>query len=188
MKEYKETSHNLIDKSLSDLAIYSAGYEECSIGYSYGPKIRSYHVVHFVLSGKGVLHINQHMFECRRGDVFIIPAGKISLYQASDTEPWSYAWINFLGINSERYVTQLMASSEEAYVLRGLDTEKYKNCILEILSIFNNDISSYFYANSILLRVMSYLYEDAGVQEKSKGKSSLADEIRFYTEKTEIIW
>ena len=107
-------------------------------------------------------------------------AGKISLYQASDTEPWSYAWINFLGINSERYVTQLMASSEEAYVLRGLDTEKYKNCILEILSIFNNDISSYFYANSILLRVMSYLYEDAGVQEKSKGKSSLADEIRFY--------
>ena len=65
MKEYKETSHNLIDKSLSDLAIYSAGYEECSIGYSYGPKIRSYHVVHFVLSGKGVLHINQHMFECR---------------------------------------------------------------------------------------------------------------------------
>ena len=180
MKEYKETSHNLIDKSLSDLAIYSAGYEECSIGYSYGPKIRSYHVVHFVLSGKGVLHINQHMFECRRGDVFIIPAGKISLYQASDMEPWSYAWINFLGINSERYVTQLMASSEEAYVLRGLDTEKYKNCILEILSIFNNDISSYFYANSILLRVMSYLYEDAGVQEKSKGKSSLADEIRFY--------
>ena len=89
MKEYKETSHNLIDKSLSDLAIYSAGYEECSIGYSYGPKIRSYHVVHFVLSGKGVLHINQHMFECRRGDVFIIPAGKISLYQASDMEPWS---------------------------------------------------------------------------------------------------
>ena len=170
MKEYKETSHNLIDKSLSDLAIYSAGYEECSIGYSYGPKIRSYHVVHFVLSGKGVLHINQHMFECRRGDVFIIPAGKISLYQASDTEPWSYAWINFLGINSERYVTQLMASSEEAYVLRGLDTEKYKNCILEILSIFNNDISSYFYANSILLRVMSYLYEDAGVQERSFGR------------------
>ena len=180
MKEYKETSHNLIDKSLSDLAIYSAGYEECSTGYSYGPKIRSYHVVHFVLSGKGVLHINQHMFECRRGDVFIIPAGKVSLYQASGTEPWSYAWINFLGINSERYVNQLMASSEEAYVLRGLDTEKYKNCILEILSIFNNDISSYFYANSILLRVMSYLYEDAGVQEKSKGKSSLADEIRFY--------
>lgn len=180
MKEYKETSHNLIDKSLSDLAIYSAGYEECSEGYSYGPRLRSYHVIHFVLSGKGVLHINQHVFECQKGDVFIIPAGKVSLYQASETNPWCYAWINFLGINSGRYVNQLMASSEETYVLRGLDTEKYKKCILEILSIFNNDISSYFYANSMLLRVMSYLYEDAGVQEKSQEKSSLADEIRFY--------
>lgn len=180
MDEYKETSHNLIYKSTSDLAIYSAGYEECSPGYSYGPRIRSYHVIHFVLSGKGALHINQHVFQCQKGDVFIIPSGKVSFYQASSTDPWSYAWINFLGINSEMYVYQLMTSSDDVYVLHGLDTEKYKKCILEILSIFNNNISSYFYANSVLLRIISYLYADVGFQEKSWGKISIADEIKFY--------
>ena len=76
MKEYKETSHNLIDKSLSDLAIYSAGYEECSIGYSYGPKIRSYHVVHFVLSGKGVLHINQQCLSVGEGMYLLFLQGR----------------------------------------------------------------------------------------------------------------
>ena len=180
MDEYKETSHNLIYKSTSDLAIYSAGYEECSPGYSYGPRIRSYHVIHFVLSGKGALHINQHVFQCQKGDVFIIPSGKVSFYQASSTDPWSYAWINFLGINSEMYVYQLMTSSDDVYVLHGLHTEKYKKCILEILSIFNNNISSYFYANSVLLRIISYLYADVGFQEKSWGKISIADEIKFY--------
>lgn len=180
MKEYKETSHNLIDKSMSDMALYSAGYEECSAGYGYGPLFRSYHIIHFVLSGKGALHINQQTFQCQRGDAFIIPAGKVSFYQASETEPWTYAWINFLGINAERYVYELMTAAGDGYVLHGLDTEKYKKCILEILSILDNNISSYFYANSVLLRVMSYLYKDVGVQEKSSRKISLADEIRFY--------
>ena len=51
---------------------------------------------------------------------------------------------------------------------------------MEILSIFNNNISSYFYANSVLLRIISYLYADVGFQEKSWGKISIADEIKFY--------
>ena len=180
MKEYKETAHNLLYKSTSDLSIYSAGYEECSPGYSYGPHIRSYYVMHFVLSGKGSLHINQHTFDCQEGDVFIIPAGKVSFYQASSIDPWCYAWLNFLGINAEMYVYQLMTATDDVYVLHGLEMEKYKKCIFEILSILNNNTSSYFRANSILLRIMSYLFEDVGFHEENWGKISIADEIKFY--------
>lgn len=180
MKEYKETTHNLLYKSTSDLTIYSAGYEECSPGYSYGPRVRSYHVIHFILSGKGALHINQHVFECHEGDVFVIPAGKVSFYQASSTDPWSYAWLNFLGINSEMYVSQLMASTDDIYVLHNIEMEKYKSSIFEILSILDNNTSSYFLANSILLRIMSHLYNDVRFEEKNWGKISIADEIKFY--------
>lgn len=180
MKEYIENTHSLLYKSTSDLTIYSAGYEECTSGYSYGPHIRSYHVIHFVLSGKGALHINQHIFECQKGDVFIIPAGKISFYQASSTDPWCYAWLNFLGINSDMYIHQLMAATNDIYVLHGLETEKYKQAIFDILAILNNNTSNYFLANSILLRVMSYLFEDVGFREENWGKISIADEIKFY--------
>lgn len=180
MKEYIETTHNILYKSNSDLAIYSAGYEECSPGYSYGPCVRSYHVVHFILSGKGSLHINEHVFECQQGDVFIIPAGKVSFYQASSTDPWSYAWLNFLGINSDMYISQLMTSSDDIYVLHHLETEKYKKAIFEILSIPNNSPGSYFLANSILLRVMSFLYEDVGFQDNNWQKISITEEIKFF--------
>lgn len=180
MNEYRETSNSLIYKSTSDLTIYSAGYEECRPGYGYGPEIRPYHMMHFILSGKGELQLNQHIFHCTAGDAFIVPAGKVSFYQADSMEPWSYAWLNFLGINSEMYLSQLMASSEDVYVLHGLDTEKYKAAIMEILSILDNSTSSFFHANSLLLKIMSYLFADTGFREENWGKNSVADEVKFY--------
>ena len=59
MIEYKETKHSLVYKANSDLSLYSAGYEECTPGYSYGPTLRSYQLIHFVLNGAGEFRINE---------------------------------------------------------------------------------------------------------------------------------
>ena len=180
MKEYKETNHSLIYKSNSDLSLYSAGYEACMPGHSYGPKIRSYHLIHFVLRGTGKLHINEHIFQLSAGDAFLIPAGKVSYYEASREDPWCYAWISFLGINSQMYLYQLMTSAEATYVIHGLDTEKYHARIQEILALSGTPTSQYLQANGILLQVMAMLFDDIGFRESSWGKNSLVDEIKFY--------
>lgn len=180
MKEFKETYHSLMYKSNSDLALYSAGHEKCAPGYSYGPKIRSYHMIHFVLYGKGAVHINEHIFHLNAGDAFLIPAGKVSYYEASKEEPWCYAWINFLGINSQMYLYQLMTSSDDIYIIHDLDTIKYKERILDILSIQGAATSQYFQANGILYQIMAMIFQDINFQESSWGKISVADEIKFY--------
>lgn len=87
MIEYKETKHSLVYKANSDLSLYSAGYEECTPGYSYGPTLRSYQLIHFVLNGEGVFRINEHVFYLKAGDAFLIPAGKITYYEASKNKP-----------------------------------------------------------------------------------------------------
>nr|WP_304056013.1 AraC family transcriptional regulator [Enterocloster clostridioformis] len=180
MKEYKETQHTLMYKSTSDLSFYSAGYEECSPGYSYGPRFRSYQLIHFVLSGKGELHINEHVFQLSAGDAFIIPSGKVSYYEASKEAPWCYAWVSFLGINSQRYIYQLMTSSDDIYIIHNLDTEKYKACIFEILTLEGNTTSEYLKANSLLFLIMSSLFEDVSFNENNWGKESVIDEVKFY--------
>lgn len=180
MKEYKETHHSLMYKSNSDLSLYSAGYEECASGYSYGPKIRSYHLIHFVLYGKGELHINEHIFQLSAGDAFLIPAGKVSYYEASKDDPWCYAWISFLGINSQMYLYQLITSTDDVYIIHGLDTLKYKERIFDIISLQDNSTSSYFQANGVLFQVMAMLFDDIGFQESSWGKNSVVDEIKYY--------
>lgn len=180
MKEYKETHHSLMYKSNSDLSLYSAGYEECTSGYSYGPKIRSYHLIHFVLYGKGELHINEHIFQLSAGDAFLIPAGKVSYYEASKADPWCYAWISFLGINSQMYLYQLMTSSDDVYIIHGLDTVKYKERIFDIIALQGTSTSSYFQANGVLFQIMAMLFDDIGFQESNWGKNSVIDEIKYY--------
>lgn len=180
MKEYKETNHSLMYKSNSDLSLYSAGFEECPSGYSYGPKIRSYHLIHFVLYGKGELHINGHIFQLSAGDAFLIPADKISYYEASKDDPWCYAWISFLGINSQMYMYQLMNSTDDVYIIHGLDTAKYKEHIFEIISLPDASTSSYFQANSILFKIMAMLFGDINFQESRWGKISIVDEVKYY--------
>lgn len=180
MKEFKETYHSLMYKSNSDLSLYSAGYEECAPGYSYGPKIRSYHLMHFVLFGKGELHINEHIFQLSAGDVFFIPAGKVSYYKASEKNPWCYAWVSFLGINSQMYLYQLMTSSDDIYIIHNLNTEKYKKQIFNILSLQDKSTSSYFQANGILFQIMGMLFKDVKFQESSWKKGSIVDEVKYY--------
>ena len=180
MREYKETLHSLTYKSNSDLSLYSAGYEQCSSGYEYGPKFRAYDLIHFVLSGKGELHIDEHIFSLSAGDVFIIPAGKIAYYKASQTHPWSYAWVGFLGISSKTYIYQLMSSTKKIYILNNIDTKKYKDCIFDILSLENNTTYDYLKANSILLNIIAMLFDDINFDESNWGKASIADEVKFY--------
>ena len=108
MIEYKETRHTLQQKQISDLSLYSAGYEACQPGHHYGPLYRSYQLIHFILSGKGALEIDGHTFHLGAGDAFLIPSGKISYYVADRDDPWCYTWISFLGINSQMYTYQLM--------------------------------------------------------------------------------
>ena len=180
MKEYKETHHSLMYKSNSDLSLYSAGYEECASGYSYGPKIRSYHLIHFVLFGKGKLHINEHVFQLSAGDIFIIPAGKVSYYEASKDDPWCYAWISFLGINSQMYLYQLMTSTDDVYIIHNLNTDKYKKLIFDIISLQDTSTSNYFQANGVLFQIMAMLFNDVNFQENSWGKSSVVDEVKYY--------
>lgn len=180
MKEYKETLYTSIRKSTSDLTFYSAGYEKCEPGYSYGPRYRSYQLIHFVLKGKGELHINEHTFQLKEGDAFIIPSDKISYYKASEEDPWCYVWISFLGIDSENYIYQLMTALDDIYIVHNVNIEKYKELIFEILAFQGKDISRYFYANSLLYQIMAYLFEEIPFEENQRKQNSAADEVKFY--------
>lgn len=180
MREYKETNHSLLYKSNSDFMFYSAGHESCRPGWGYGPRVRAYHVIHFVLEGEGTLQINGQDFRAGAGDAFIIPAGEVSYYEADQEQPWTYIWINFLGIQSQNYLYRLMRAAPERYVLRGLQLAKYDQAISELLSIGQDTTSSFFAANSILLRIMSYLFADVSFEEQVWGQPGAADQIRFY--------
>ncbi|MDO4170833.1 MAG: AraC family transcriptional regulator [Lachnospiraceae bacterium] len=180
MKDYEKIRNNNLHQSISDLSFYSAGFQGCKPNHSYGPKFRSYQLIHFVLYGKGEFHINGHIFHLSKGDAFIIPAGKVCYYKADAKDPWCYIWINYSGINSQMYTYQLMNSIDDVFIIHDLDIDKYKYKIYELFKLNHNTISRYFKCNSILLDIMSMLFEDFNLDEKNLSHTSIADDVKHY--------
>lgn len=94
--------HTLIDifinnRHLQDLNPLIVGMEQCLPGHSFGPAIRPYTLIHFVMKGKGTLYKRGKEYPVHAGDAFLILPDEITTYTADMDDPWHYQWIGFDG-------------------------------------------------------------------------------------------
>lgn len=71
------------------------GYQKCLPGHSFGPAIRHYYLLHYVLDGEGDYHARNVHHIVQKGDIFVICPNEVTTYRASEEFPWSYAWLGF---------------------------------------------------------------------------------------------
>ncbi len=71
------------------------GYQDCPPTHSFGPVVRLYYLLHFVVSGKGKFINNGKTYFVNPGELFVIHPGDEAYYEADREEPWSYIWIGF---------------------------------------------------------------------------------------------
>ncbi len=90
-------------KDLGDFTPVDAGFQDCGKNYSYGPNVRSYYLIHYVESGKGIFRNERAEYELLPGEAFLIRPGEETYYRASEDEPWSYIWLGFNGKLSEAF-------------------------------------------------------------------------------------
>ena len=92
----------LVNRGFSDLNPLILGEEQCRPHHSYGPAVRQYTLIHFVISGSGILEKGGVKFPVSAGQAFIILPGEITTYYTGG-EPWEYQWIGFDGALSEHF-------------------------------------------------------------------------------------
>ncbi len=83
--------------SFLDVRLEQCDQADCSSGYSFGPYIRDFYLLHFVTNGTGTFHISNQSYTLKAGDLFFIPPGILTFYQADTDTPWSYTWIGMRG-------------------------------------------------------------------------------------------
>lgn len=71
------------------------GWEECSPSHYFGPAVRSYWLLHYVMEGEGVFRVGECEYEVHGSQMFIIRPGELTYYKASGEKPWKYIWIGF---------------------------------------------------------------------------------------------
>ena len=90
-------THNIIviDNKYSDLNPVYFGYENCEKKHSFGPAIRTYWLIHYIISGCGIYKIKNKTHKVHTGEMFVIPPYEETYYEADSEDPWNYIWIGF---------------------------------------------------------------------------------------------
>lgn len=86
--------YRLGSKKLPGLNPVAFGQEVCQGGSSESV-IRSYWLLHYVVSGKGTLETNNCVHEVTPSQVFVVRPHEPHRYTADKHEPWHYMWIAF---------------------------------------------------------------------------------------------
>ena len=97
------TNLMLTNRNLSDLNPLIAGEEICEPEHSFGPAVRKYTLIHYVVKGEGTLYARGEVFPVKAGQAFLILPDETTTYIASSTNPWHYRWIGFNGRLADRF-------------------------------------------------------------------------------------
>lgn len=71
------------------------GAQQCPKGYTYGPVMRQYYIVEYVLAGKGEYTVNGEVYSVEAGQAFIIKPYEVHILRADKEDPWEYVWLGF---------------------------------------------------------------------------------------------
>ena len=71
------------------------GHHDCDAGYGFGPAVRSYWLLHYVVSGFGYFEREGKIHKIGPGDIFVIPPYIETYYYADEEKPWYYVWVGF---------------------------------------------------------------------------------------------
>lgn len=116
----------LINRHMTDLNPLTVGEEQCERGHSYGPAVRRYMLIHYVVSGKGYLQKGDEVYSVQSGEAFLIFPDEITTYWADDETPWHYQWVAFDGALTEKF-RQLppVVELRENYIRKMLEVDEF---------------------------------------------------------------
>lgn len=92
MKRYQEI---IIDQGYEGFNPVCFGSETCRPGHYYGPAVRTYWLLHYVVKGFGTFERDGKTHRVKPGEIFVIPPYEETYYQADEERPWRYIWIGF---------------------------------------------------------------------------------------------
>lgn len=142
-----------------ELFLHHCGYEECEPSQSYGPVVRDYYMLHFVISGTGHYYSNNKHYLVTEKHCFLTEPGSNTFYHAETSDPWTYAWICFDGTIVENLIERCGMNRIEQ-VLPLTCTDEIRDIILEMMKHPLMTPSDEWYIQSYLYLIFAKMEEN----------------------------
>ena len=148
--EYKTSS--------KDLYLVSCGWEKCGATHSYGPAVRNYYMLHFILKGQGHYYLNNKHYKLNENQCFLTEPGTVTLYKAEPTNPWTYRWICFIGDYVPHLLNKSNLNTDNPIINLSCNQTIYE-IIKEMLSYHQLTPANECYLQSKLYLIFAKLHE-----------------------------
>lgn len=162
------------------LAVYNTGRQQCAPSYTWGPAVRDHYLIHYVVSGCGVLMIDGKQHRVSAGDAFLIAPNSLVSYTANEHDPWQYLWVGFYGSDSQ-HLLRLTPFTEERPVIRCSDQEQIRLFLESIVNAQGGSAHQEARMCGHLYLFLAYLIECAKKppQEAEVGYSYAEHALRY---------
>lgn len=143
-------------QKFSDFYLCYCGHARCEPLHSYGPAVRPNYLLHYILEGSGVYHVEDQKFSLQKGEGFLIEPNKQTFYQASEEDPWTYLWIGFDGAKCGSCLRSL-GLGEGRLTFRCEDGGELLKLVESMLAYNKSDTEADFMLQSLLCRFFACL-------------------------------
>ena len=130
------------------LSLTTFGKSVTEPGHSWGPDIRSYYLIHYVVSGRGTFQTfgsNAKKYELRAGQGFLIEPCMVTRYESDAHEPWSYMWVGFSGKAAPSIISSLgINQNSPIFSCTQEQGRQLAGCIEKMLKYKDNSPTSTF--------------------------------------------
>ncbi len=125
----------LENKNLASIYPVEFGHEKCLPKHFFGPYIRRYYLIHYIVDGKGTFENPNGAYHLKKGQAFLIRPGEVCTYYADVETPWEYIWIGLSGKLAEKFdFCSDVFEPDASIFLEMLNAEKYVNLAQEYLT------------------------------------------------------
>lgn len=169
-------------QAIDSLYVYETGWEAHRPGDHYGPAVRDFFFLHYIIKGKGTLQIEGQTYPLTAGDSFVWPAGKLTKIEADPQDPYEYFWVGFGGHDAERLVEGCGFSSKNHYIIRPLDPESLKNELAFLAQATDRGLGTTYWMLGHLCLIFSQLAFQRPSARKKKKHDYVNEAIKYMNE------
>lgn len=167
----------------SKLGITSVGRSDTMPGHHFGPAVRPYYLIHYILAGSGTFQVNGISYHLHSGQGFFIAPNYQTNYIADRVTPWSYVWLGFTGDYATEIIQQLTIS-EQTPVFNNDHYYELADCVNQIIQHPLTSPATTLMASSNLLKFLSLIADSTIITgHQARQKNPYVDRaIAYLTE------
>ncbi len=178
-----EKAYKLEFAALQGGSLYntSCGCSKTEPLHSFGPAVKPFYLIHYVLDGKGIFTYGEKEYHLGAGYGFLITPDELAFYQADEKDPWTYVWVGFTGSEAAKTVDELGLSIKHPVFYLDKADEIYKT-VTSMMEYNTYSFSDNLRRNGYLSIFLSLIAEREDLEigeEEDKANSHVEKAIEF---------